>query len=130
MVALRPYQSALIERIEGAYSAGARRALAVLPTGGGKTHCFSSMIASVVERRERVLILAHRQEIIDQISASLFRHGVAHGAIVPGARESLQPVQVASVATLARRRHHRGRDGISTPRRRRARGRFLRRPQS
>jgi DNA repair protein RadD len=103
MAALRPYQSALIERIEGAYSAGARRVLAVLPTGGGKTVVFSSMIAAMAERRERVLILAHRQEIIDQISASLFRHGVAHGAIVPGARESLQPVQVASVATLARR---------------------------
>jgi DNA repair protein RadD len=103
MTVLRPYQSALIERIDAAYSAGARRVLAVLPTGAGKTVCFSSMIASAAERRERVLILAHRQEIIDQISASLFRHGVAHGAIVAGARESLQPVQVASVATLARR---------------------------
>jgi superfamily II DNA or RNA helicase len=39
---LRPYQQHLVTEIRGQYQLGRRSVLAVLPTGGGKTVCFSS----------------------------------------------------------------------------------------
>jgi superfamily II DNA or RNA helicase len=38
---LRPYQTQLVTEIRGQYQLGRRSVLAVLPTGGGKTVCFS-----------------------------------------------------------------------------------------
>jgi hypothetical protein len=38
---LRPYQTQLVTEIRGQYQLGHKAVLAVLPTGGGKTVCFS-----------------------------------------------------------------------------------------
>jgi superfamily II DNA or RNA helicase len=38
---LRPYQQQLVTEIRGQYQLGHKAVLAVLPTGGGKTVCFS-----------------------------------------------------------------------------------------
>jgi superfamily II DNA or RNA helicase len=38
---LRPYQTQLVTEIRGQYQLGRKAVLAVLPTGGGKTVCFS-----------------------------------------------------------------------------------------
>ena len=40
MVQLRPFQASAVAEIRGAYMAGHRRVLFVLPTGGGKTYTF------------------------------------------------------------------------------------------
>lgn len=101
---LRPYQSTLIERARANFIAGRTSQLLVLPTGGGKTVCFSYMAGRAVEKGLRVWILAHRVELLDQISATLRAFGVAHGVIAPGYPVDRRPlVQVASVFTLARR---------------------------
>jgi superfamily II DNA or RNA helicase len=86
-----------------AYGAGARRICYQLPTGGGKTIVFSFVVSSAVQRGKRVLILGHRQEIVDQISSALTDMGVSHGIIAPGYPATIWPVQVASVATFTRR---------------------------
>ena len=86
-----------------AYSAGASRVCYCLPTGGGKTVVFSFIVASATQRGRRVLILGHRQEICEQISSALTDMGVSHGIIAPGYPATIWPVQVASVATFARR---------------------------
>jgi len=105
-VTLRPYQQQAVAEIRGAYQAGCRRALFVLPTGGGKTVVFTHIAERAAMRGSRICILVHRQELVDQSSRSLHAIGCNHGVIAAGYRQDLShTVQVASVQTLARRLH-------------------------
>jgi DNA repair protein RadD len=101
---LRPYQTAAVEGVRRAYGSGAESVVFVLPTGGGKTVIFVVIVDNAVALGRRVLILAHRQEIVDQISAALTLAGIGHGLIAPGHPETEDLVQLASVASLARPR--------------------------
>ena len=103
MIALRPYQQALADAIRGEYAAGRKAVLAVAPTGAGKTVLFSYVAFNAAQRGKRVLILAHRRELIRQASSKLNDAGVPHGIIAPGYTPSRDLVQVASVQTMARR---------------------------
>jgi superfamily II DNA or RNA helicase len=106
MVTLRPFQAAAVAEIRGAYMAGRRRVLFVLPTGGGKTYTFVHIAEQAAIRGNRVCILVHRAELVDQSSRSLHAIGCNHGVIAAGYRQDLShTVQVASVQTLARRLH-------------------------
>ena len=100
---LRPYQQQAITDLRLAYRGGAKAPLLVGVTGMGKTVIFSAITAGAVARGRRVLILVHRRELIRQASAKLTQAGVNHGIIAAGFEPSDQPVQVASVQTLARR---------------------------
>jgi superfamily II DNA or RNA helicase len=100
---LRPYQNQLANDIRAAFGSGANRPLAVSPTGSGKTVLFSYITSQVLKRGSRVIIIAHRREILDQISATLKCVGVPHGFIQAGKSASIQPAMVASIQTLARR---------------------------
>ena len=103
MIALRPYQEQGVAKIRTAFAIGRRRVLFVLPTGGGKTVVFSYVTAHAAARGRRVGVLVHRQELVDQVSASLAAMGVPYGIVAAGYSTTPEPVQVASVATLARR---------------------------
>ena len=100
---LRPYQNQLANDIRGAFGSGANRPLAVSPTGSGKTVLFSYITSQVLKRGSRVIIVAHRREILDQISATLKCVEVPHGFIQAGKSMAIQPAMVASIQTLARR---------------------------
>jgi DNA repair protein RadD len=80
-----------------------RRVLAVAPTGSGKTVTFAYISTNAAAKGNRVVIVAHRQEIVEQISGALDGMGVRHGRIQPGHRMTADPVQVAMIQTLARR---------------------------
>ena len=100
---LRPYQQKMVDDIRLQYQMGKRAVLAVLPTGGGKTVCFSHIAESAARKGNRVLILVHRAELLDQASRSLLMH---HGIIAAGRGMDLShAVQVASVQTVAKRLH-------------------------
>jgi superfamily II DNA or RNA helicase len=100
---LRPYQNQLANDIRAAFGSGANRPLAVSPTGSGKTVLFSYITSQVLKRGSRVIIVAHRREILDQISATLKCVEVPHGFIQAGKSMAIQSVMVASIQTLARR---------------------------
>ena len=103
---LRPYQTQLITDIRLQYQLGKRSVLAVLPTGGGKTVCFSYIAQAAARKGNRVCILVHRQELLDQASRSLSGMDVQHGIIAAKRGMDLShAVQVASVGTLSRRLH-------------------------
>lgn len=78
-----------------------------MPTGTGKTYLFTSLINDLVcnykrEHKEiNILVVAHRTELLDQISATLSRFGIAHG-FIQGAREQhlWKRVQVGSIMSL------------------------------
>ena len=88
-------------------SAGHKRALLVIATGGGKTVTSSSIIKSAVAKGKRCIFLAHRKELIDQCSKTLSFLGVDHGVIKRGhSKLDLdKPVQVASIQTLIKWDH-------------------------
>lgn len=78
-----------------------------MPTGTGKTYLFTSIVndllASYKERHQdiHILIVAHRMELLDQISATLLRFGIAHGFIQGNREQHLwKRVQVASIMSL------------------------------
>lgn len=101
---LRPYQQAGVEAIRQQFALGRRRVVYVLPTGGGKTTVAAAMIRAAVARGNKVLFLAHRQELIDQASERLDGVGVDHGVIMGNhPRHRPGPVQVASIQTISRR---------------------------
>ena len=70
---LRPYQSEAINAIEEQWESGTNRTLLVLPTGCGKTIVFCKLTERQVERGNRVLIMAHRGELLDQASDKLLK---------------------------------------------------------
>jgi len=94
-ITLRPYQEKDVERIRNQF-ARVFRVLYTLATGGGKTYIFCYIAMSAIRRGKRVLILAHRVEILDQISESLNAMGVEHGVVAAGyAGNAELPIQVA-----------------------------------
>ena len=68
---LRPYQNEAVASVESEFSNGVRSTLIVLATGCGKTIVFSHLAAREVRRGGRVLILAHRGELLQQAIAKL-----------------------------------------------------------
>lgn len=77
---LRAYQSKLKEDIYDSWRAGNRNTLAVLPTGGGKTVVVASIFQEVQAPR---LAIAHRQELVSQISLTFARTGIHHRIVAP-----------------------------------------------
>ena len=63
---LRPYQQEARSAVENEWDAGNSRTLLVLPTGCGKTIVFAKISEDRVRQGDRVLILAHRGELLDQ----------------------------------------------------------------
>lgn len=103
-VSLRPYQEQLLEDIRASMRRGHRRVLAVMPTGAGKGTTIAVMVRNAAERGHRVLILAHRAELIADLSQRIHALGINHGILSAGYREDLrQAVQVGSIQTVARR---------------------------
>ncbi|MEM9194318.1 MAG: DEAD/DEAH box helicase [Myxococcota bacterium] len=100
---LRPYQAEAIEKAREKLRTE-RSTLVVLPTGAGKTVVFSEIARLAIEKGGRVLVLAHRTELLDQATAKL--EAVAPDLKVDreqaGNRAGSAPVVVASVQTLGR----------------------------
>lgn len=80
MTQLRGYQQKLSKEIYDAWDGGADNVLGILPTGGGKTATFSDII---LNRDAPACAIAHRQELVGQISTALARNGVRHRIIGP-----------------------------------------------
>lgn len=102
---LRPYQAAAKEAIQNQWASGVTKTLLVLPTGTGKTIVFSKLAEDCVRDGERVLILAHRGELLDQ-AADKMAKATGLGCAVEKAEDSClnswYRVVVGSVQTLMR----------------------------
>lgn len=103
-VVLRYFQEAGANAIRNSFRAGRRAPLAVGPTGMGKTTLFSYIAQQAAAKGNHVMIVAHRQELLEQISETLDRFHVKHGLISPKYTPNpMELVQVASVQALASR---------------------------
>lgn len=102
---LRPYQQAARDAIHTEWDAGRARTLLVLPTGTGKTIVFASVAADQVRAGDRVLILAHRGELLEQAADKLQRSTGLVSAVEKAESTCLNSwfrVVVGSVQTLQR----------------------------
>jgi superfamily II DNA or RNA helicase len=94
-----------IEAIEEQWDSGVKNTLLVLPTGLGKTIVFTNLAKNHVALGERVLILAHRGELLEQAADKLFKATGLQAAVEKAeesARKSWFRVTVGSVQTLMR----------------------------
>ena len=102
---LRPYQIQAKEAIQEQWASGVKKTLLVLPTGTGKTIVFSKLAEDCVRNGERVLILAHRGELLEQ-AADKLQQATGLGCAVEKAEEtcldSWYRVIVGSVQSLMR----------------------------
>jgi DNA repair protein RadD len=114
---LRDYQIQLQDDVISSWNQGHKNVMAVSPTGSGKTHTATNLIART---GFPTVFIAHRQELVLQISESLAGQGIYHNIIAPkdvvgfcverhqqkfrrSYYKSNAPVSVAGVRTLITR---------------------------
>lgn len=100
---LRPYQTEARRRIHAEWDAGHRRTLLVLPTGTGKTVVFAAVAEDCVRAGQRVLVLAHRGELLDQAADKIHRSTGLRCALEQARHSSLDSplrITVGSVQSL------------------------------
>jgi DNA repair protein RadD len=101
---LRDYQLGAVAALRASFQRY-RASLLVSPPGSGKTVILGEIIRSSLALGTCTLFLAHRKELIDQVSKRLDSVGVDHGVIMAGHPRLVPwaPVQVASIPTLSSR---------------------------
>lgn len=102
---LRDYQEEAREAVQNEWRNGIQKTLLVLPTGCGKTIVFSKVIEDRVRLGERVLVLAHRGELLEQAADKLEKSTGLKCATEKAEQTSLGSwfrVVVGSVQTLMR----------------------------
>lgn len=117
-IKLRDYQREAIDAVFAAWAGGMRRPAVVLPTGAGKTVVFASLIHRFVNdvtaaglctkatTGRRVIVLAHRDELVDQAIAKIraIAPDLNVGKVKASVNEITADVMVCSVQTLTGQR--------------------------
>lgn len=107
-VTLRDYQQLAKEEIFSKWNR-VDNILYQMPTGTGKTRLFTSIIRDISiwglrhNINYRILIIAHRSELIEQSSRSLDKYRIKHGVLagtMKDKRDLTQAIQVASIQTI------------------------------
>lgn len=107
-ITLRDYQQLAKEKIFGKWNS-VDNILYQMPTGTGKTRLFTSIIRDINvwglrhNINYRILIIAHRSELIEQSSRSLDKYHIKHGVLAGTMKEKrnlTQAIQVASIQTI------------------------------
>lgn len=112
---LYSFQLDIVKKISCEISNGKQKIMLQLPTGAGKTICFVELVKSYWYRNERCLIIAHRQELIDQIIEKIRQQigpnvktgrppslGDGIGLIKGSEKKINEKILVASIQTLTR----------------------------
>lgn len=105
MYKLRKYQEEAKNAILDSWEQGQNKTLLVLPTGCGKTVVFSAVINNEIKKGHRVLVLAHRGELLEQASQKLKEAFDIPTALEKASSSALNdpaPVTVASIQSLSR----------------------------
>lgn len=102
---LRGYQTEAKDSIFEEWDKGVKKTLLVLPTGCGKTIVFAKVTEECVRNGDRVLILAHRGELLEQAADKIAKStglGCATEKAEESCRGSWYRIAVGSVQTLMR----------------------------
>lgn len=102
---LRPYQQEAKNSIFAEWDKGINRTLLVLPTGCGKTIVFAKVTEECIRMGNRVLILAHREELLNQAADKIGKATGLRCAVEKAEESCLNSwyrVTVGSVQTMMR----------------------------
>lgn len=98
---LRPYQKKAIDSVFTEWGEGRKKTLLVQATGTGKTVVFSSIASELHRKGERIMILAHRGELLQQAIDKMERFTGVKCALEKAESSAVgEPVVVASMQTL------------------------------
>lgn len=100
---LRPYQVECVSKIEESFLEF-NRVLVTLFTGAGKTIIFSEIANKYIKNGKKVLVLAHREELLDQAADKMMKfHGVDFTLIKAGKEyDESKMFQIGSVQSLCK----------------------------
>lgn len=96
MTKLRLYQKNTLSEVSVLFHTGTTKIVLVMPTGSGKTTIANYMLGHT---NKRVLILAHRDELVDMISSGL---SVDHAVIKAGRPITDARIQIGMMQTVAK----------------------------
>jgi DNA repair protein RadD len=80
-VVLHNHQNNLKRDLYNEWNTGARNVLAVLPTGGGKSVVKADVVLDHQKAGQKSAVIAHRNELVTQMSVHMARRGVYHRII-------------------------------------------------
>jgi superfamily II DNA or RNA helicase len=104
MIVLRPYQDKGIADIRSLFQKGYRKVCYVAPTASGKTVLFCHLAHKITAAGQRIAVIVHRQELVDQTCKALTAEGLEFGIIAAGYPEQPNaPVLVTMAQTLVNR---------------------------
>lgn len=85
MIKLRDYQQDVVNKIYNSWQNGKRNVCLVMGTGLGKSVCMSSIALDFHNRNQHTAVIAHRNELVSQMSCHLGNAGIPHRIIAPTA---------------------------------------------
>lgn len=94
---LRPYQIKVIQDMQKEWALGAKNVAIQMATGSGKTACFSYVMAHNLHPS---IAIAHRKELVSQISLTLARYGVRHNIVAQN--ETIREIVSIHMAEVGR----------------------------
>lgn len=105
---LRPYQARAITELRQSFRAGHKRTILCMPTGAGKTACFTKIALDTLQKNlfNRVLIITDRVELCMQTFGALRNFAIEpelYNADTPSGTEPAGRCIVAMVETIKRR---------------------------
>jgi superfamily II DNA or RNA helicase len=104
---LHPHQTAALDNLRTSLATGHRRPMVQAPTGSGKTIIAASIIHGALAKGKRVVFVVPFLELVGQTVAAFAEQGIVSVGVIQGYHpmtDALQPVQVASLQTLQRRK--------------------------
>lgn len=104
---LRSHQELAIQMLRDSLASGKRRPILAAPCSFGKTITAAAMLKNAVEKGKRGIFICDRIKLVQQSLQAFGGHGMDFG-VMQGNHELTdhrKPIQIASVQTLARRKH-------------------------
>ena len=104
---LHDHQARALDALRASLLAGKRRPMVQAPTGAGKTVLAAAIVDGALKKGKRVLFTVPFLNLIDQTVEAFSRRAINAVGVMQGYHpqtDGAQPVQVASIQTLQRRR--------------------------
>lgn len=111
---LRKYQADILQDLYRSWADNKKRTIIQLPTGAGKTHLFAQLANEFARKQERVLVLCHRLELIEQAKEKISSIcSVDIGIVKSGVKPNFDAqIQIASVQSLPKQLDKLGNFGL------------------